>query len=102
MMFGALGLGNGLSLGHALYIFKVHEDSHVFDSIFVGTIIMGILYLTGLFFFAKRIPEKLVPKKFDIWLNSHTVFHLFVFFAAIQYYFTLENLYQLRSVHICK
>ena len=89
MLFGALGLGNGLSLGHAVYIFKIHENSHVFDYVFLGTILMGVLYLTGLFFFVKKIPESLIPKKFDIWLNSHTIFHIFVFIAAIQYYFTL-------------
>ena len=83
MLFGVLGLGNGLSLGHAVYIFKVHENNHVFDSIFVGTVVMGILYLTGLYFFVKKIPEKFYPKKFDIWLNSHTIFHIFVFLAAI-------------------
>lgn len=83
MLFGALGLGNGLSLSHAWYLFKFHENCHIFDSIFIGTIIMGILYLTGLFFFVKKIPESIIPKKFDIWLNSHTIFHIFVFIAAV-------------------
>lgn len=63
---------------------------------------MGVLYLTGLFFFCKKIPESLVPKKFDIWLNSHTIFHIFVFIAAIQYYLTLDYLYKLRTLNICK
>lgn len=83
ILFGILGLGNGLSLGHAVYLFKFVEDVHTFDHIFAGTVLMGILYLTGLFFFVKKIPEKLVPKKFDIWFNSHTIFHLFVFVAAL-------------------
>jgi len=47
---------------------------------------MGVLYLTGAYFYVKKIPEKYHPKKFDIWLNSHTIFHIFVFFAAGEFY----------------
>lgn len=54
-----------------------------FDPVFIGAIIMGILYLTGLFFYIKKIPERYCPKKFDIWFNSHTIFHIFVFIAAV-------------------
>lgn len=78
-----MGLGNGLSIFHAFYIFRTHHKITDFDPVFVGAAIMGVLYLTGLFFYIKKIPERFYPKKFDIWFNSHTIFHLFVFVAAV-------------------
>lgn len=44
---------------------------------------MGSTYLIGLFFYIKKVPERLIPKKFDIWFNSHTIFHICVFIGAI-------------------
>ena len=83
LIFGALGLGNGLSIFHAFYIFRVRYQMKDFDPVFTGAVIMGALYLTGLFFYIKKIPERFWPKKFDIWFNSHTIFHVFVFVAAV-------------------
>ena len=73
----------------------------MFDSVFIGTLVMGSLYLIGLFFYIKKIPESLIPKKFDIWFNSHTIFHIFVFVASIQFYYTLNTLYEIRSTFKC-
>lgn len=45
----------------------------------------GAAYSVGVFFFASRIPES-VPKwrgKFDVWGNSHSIFHIFVVIGAI-------------------
>lgn len=100
-MFGALGLGNGLSFMHGMYIFKYQQNNDIFDNVFKGAGIMGALYLIGLFFYIKKIPERLAPRKFDIWLNSHTIFHIFVFVAAIHFYYTLNALYEIRSKYKC-
>ena len=83
MIFGALGLGNGLSFFHAFYILRYKHNISEFDYVFLGAVVMGALYLTGLFFYIKKIPERFWPRKFDIWFNSHTIFHIFVFVAAV-------------------
>jgi adiponectin receptor len=45
----------------------------------------GAAYGTGVFFFASRFPESVTRwrGKFDVWGNSHTIFHLFVVLGAV-------------------
>lgn len=62
---------------------------------------MGVIYLSGTVFYVKKIPEKYYPKKFDIWLNSHTIFHIFVFIAAFEFFLTLYQLSIERSKLHC-
>ncbi|XP_073973027.1 adiponectin receptor isoform X2 [Rhodnius prolixus] len=45
-------------------------------------ILMGSLYLLGAFLYAFRVPECLYPGKFDIWFQSHQIFHVLVIAAA--------------------
>ena len=54
---------------------------------------MGALYLIGASFYINKIPEKYYPKLFDVWLNSHTIFHCFVFAAALEFYFVVNRAY---------
>lgn len=42
------------------------------------TILMGVLYVSGALIYAIRIPERYWPGKFDMWFNSHQIFHVFV------------------------
>jgi adiponectin receptor len=59
---------------------------------------MGGLYIFGAVIYVSRLPEKLYPGKFDIWVhlsfafinakfNSHQIFHVLVLSAAIVHYF---------------
>ena len=43
----------------------------------------GILYTIGAIIYALKIPERLVPRKFDLWLHSHSIFHWMILTAAI-------------------
>lgn len=43
----------------------------------------GILYAGGAIIFALKIPERYVPRTFDIWFQSHTIFHWMCLAAAI-------------------
>lgn len=45
-------------------------------------ILMGSLYILGAIIYAFRIPECLFPGKFDIWFQSHQIFHVLVIAAA--------------------
>jgi adiponectin receptor len=44
------------------------------------------LYLIGAALYAARIPERIFPGKFDIWFQSHQIFHVFVVAAAYAHY----------------
>ena len=43
----------------------------------------GIMYTVGAIIYALKIPERIVPKTFDIWLQSHSIFHWMILVAAI-------------------
>ena len=43
----------------------------------------GIIYSVGAIIYALKIPERLVPKKFDTCLHSHSIFHWMILAAAI-------------------
>lgn len=98
-MFGAVGLTNGLSILFNVFQIAYFPRSHDFPLGYfhLGTVFMGILYLTGLYFYVNKVPEKYCPHTFDIWFNSHTIFHIFVFAAAIEYFFILHYAYNLRK-----
>ncbi|GAB1601996.1 adiponectin receptor protein 1-like isoform X2 [Argonauta hians] len=48
--------------------------------------LMALLYISGAIIYAVRIPERLFPGKFDIWFQSHQIFHVFVVAAAFVHY----------------
>ena len=42
----------------------------------------GFFYIFGAFIYAKKIPEKHYPKRFDHIGSSHQLFHIFIVIAA--------------------
>jgi len=50
-------------------------------------LIVAVLYVTGACLYAARIPERLAPGLFDIWFQSHQLFHVFVVLAACVHYY---------------
>lgn len=55
-------------------------------------ILMGFLYVCGTMFYALRIPERFFPGKFDIWFQSHQIFHVFVVAAAFVHYHGISEM----------
>lgn len=49
-------------------------------------ILMGVLYLGGAFVYAIQFPECKFPGKFDLFFNSHQVFHVCIVCAAYAHY----------------
>lgn len=104
LMFASLGLSNAIPLGHVLYlgINASHENDNVpVNKVFLGLAMMGALYLIGLCFYVFKIPERFYPKTFDIWLNSHAIWHIFVFAAAVTHLFSVISLYSIRKSLPC-
>lgn len=74
--------------------------------ILLGKDIAGIgiscgIYLMGVIVYLSHFPEKYYPKKFDIWLNSHAIWHIFVFLGAMSYYITVLHMYDVRLGMSC-
>nr|CAH8839769.1 unnamed protein product [Trichobilharzia regenti]CAH8839772.1 unnamed protein product [Trichobilharzia regenti] len=77
------------------------------NSIFQGSlgwlVLMAILYLSGATIYAVRVPERIFPGRFDIWFQSHQIFHVFVVAAALVHYHGLVKLADYRlTVGDCK
>jgi len=59
-------------------------------------ILMGSLYLLGAAFYAFRVPECFFPGRFDIWLQSHQIFHVLVVAAASVHYHGITEMWAYR------
>ncbi|KAI4151044.1 MAG: hypothetical protein LQ340_003735 [Diploschistes diacapsis] len=79
-MFVAMGLSAIIPIVHGLWIygFAVMED-RIGLKWLVG---QGVTYIVGAGIYAMRIPEKWVPRRFDIVGASHQIFHVYVLIAA--------------------
>ena len=106
-MYVALGASNLIPA--VMIVYMVFSASELNDYIPVGTEfvicwMMCLTYFVGFLFYFLKIPEKYVAHKFDIWMNSHTIWHLFVFLAAVENLFILVCLYEKRrhlDCYIC-
>jgi len=47
---------------------------------------MGACHMTGALFYVSRLPEKLLPGKFNIWGHSHQIMHFFTVGGALAGY----------------
>lgn len=61
--------------------------------------LMAILYLTGAFLYAMRIPERYFPGKCDLMFQSHQIFHVLVVVAAVVHFHGISNLQKVRFQH---
>ncbi|KQK75197.1 adiponectin receptor protein 1 [Amazona aestiva] len=58
--------------------------------------LMAVMYITGAGLYAARIPERFFPGKFDIWFQSHQIFHVLVVAAAFVHFYGVSNLQEFR------
>lgn len=56
-------------------------------------LLMLLFYLVGFIFYFTGFPECHFPKRFDIWLSSHQVWHLCIVFAVHVWYVGLNYIY---------
>ncbi|CAF2999125.1 unnamed protein product [Rotaria sp. Silwood2] len=69
------------------YIYR-HGFEHAFTAGATQYLLLvAVLYVIGAVLYAARIPERLAPGLFDIWFQSHQLFHVFVVAAACVHYY---------------
>jgi len=71
VMYGYKGLGDRMSV--------------------TWVILQGALYILGAVFYATRYPESVFPGRFDIWGNSHQIFHIFVLGAVLTHFYGMTK-----------
>lgn len=98
-IFAVIGILNGFSMFYSLilgYLKQKVNDLEI-GSCHYGILLMGAWYLIGACFYSLRIPEKYCHKKFDVWCNSHSIFHIFVFLGALTGLWVNVHLSELRA-----
>ncbi|KAM4873799.1 adiponectin receptor protein 1-like [Thomomys bottae] len=58
--------------------------------------LMAFMYIAGAGLYAARIPERFSPGKFDLWFQSHQIFHVLVVGAALIHFYVVSSLQEFR------
>lgn len=93
-MFIALGLSGVIP---ALHFVITDGFYHAVNYASLGWLsLMAVLYIVGALIYAFRVPERIFPGKFDIWFQSHQIFHVFVLAAAFVHYHGITQIASYR------
>ncbi|CAM1507534.1 Fc.00g071750.m01.CDS01 [Cosmosporella sp. VM-42] len=89
MMFIGLGVSGVVPIIHGatIYGFQGLEDRMSLSWVALH----GAMYIFGAVLYATRWPERSAPGKFDIWGNSHQIFHMFVVLAAATHFYGMAK-----------
>jgi adiponectin receptor len=80
-MFVGMGLSAAFPVLHGVQIFGYDRMRYQIGLNWV--LFQGFLYILGAGIYAARVPERLMPGKFDIVGSSHQIFHVLVICAAV-------------------
>jgi len=83
-LFIGLGLSGVIPAVH--YSIKEGLIKAFTDGALGWLLLMAALYIGGALLYANRIPERWFPGYFDIWFQSHQIFHVCVVAAAFVHY----------------
>jgi len=70
---------------HALMIFGFDMNHHTFR-IYKALFLTYITFAIGVFFYASHYPECKKPGHFDVWGNSHQIWHVLAFLGSYVWY----------------
>jgi adiponectin receptor len=83
-VFIALGLSGVIPAMHFVITDGFYDA--VYKAALGWLVLMAVLYIVGAVIYAARILERIWPGRFDIWCQSHQIFHMFVLIAAFVHY----------------
>jgi len=78
MLFGGFGLSNFIPIAHLLInelVFNNYGDPYEFSPSLPYMLLLGASYLTGLYVYAVRCPERNNPGKYNLCGHSHQIWH---------------------------
>jgi adiponectin receptor len=100
-LFLSLGLSAGIPIIHLALMgnsVKGFDGSPRLLFWYLG----GISYVIGALMYITRIPEKLMPGKFDFFGSSHQIFHCFVILGVVFHYIGCLDAFYYRFDNECK
>nr|CCC94032.1 conserved hypothetical protein [Trypanosoma congolense IL3000] len=83
-------VGSGLiPITHIYLILPLNISTAVVE----GLLLMMVLYGVGVVVYVFQVPEVFYPGRFDIYLSSHQLWHIFVLAAALVHFFNCAAMY---------
>ncbi|KAM0204847.1 hypothetical protein ACHAQD_007216 [Fusarium lateritium] len=89
MMFIGLGVSGIVPVIHGACIYGLQGLEERMSLSWV--VLHGAMYIFGAVLYAARWPERSAPGSFDIWGNSHQIFHVFVILAAVTHFYGMAK-----------
>ncbi|KAH9565032.1 hypothetical protein CY35_04G056500 [Sphagnum magellanicum] len=82
-LFFGMGISGVVPCIHKLFLYE--SEPVLYQTLYLE-VLMGLLYGLGALVYATRIPERWKPGMFDIFGNSHQLFHVLVVAGAYTHY----------------
>lgn len=82
-MFVSMGLSAIFPVIHGLWLYGPGQMTDQIGLYWL--LLQGFLYILGATIYAARVPERLLPGRFNIFGSSHQIFHVLVVCAAISH-----------------
>ena len=99
---GLLYLALGLTAATPFLRFLIHYDRvAAFMSCIPYFAMMGVCYVGGVLIYIWKIPERWAPGYFDIYGQSHQIWHFMVLSAALFHYLGVMDSYHKRMITMC-
>ena len=97
-MFVCLGLFGVVPFSHFILLHGWEEAKSLAGV--DGVVIVAGLYIFGAVLYGIRVPERFMPGRFDLWFQSHQIFHALVVAAALVQFYGMKRiaLYRLTEV----
>jgi len=94
-VFLGLGVSGAIPFVHMF----IRDEPHL--PVLAYVILMGAIYLAGAAIYLYQVPERWFPGTFDIFGNSHQLWHIAVAAAIVAHYFATLRFYEYRMYHTC-
>lgn len=99
-LFMVIGVSNLVPYLHAIFLGTLAGEGNQYLEINFELFLIFLEWVTffiGFFFFVTHFPECKYPKTFDIWFNSHTIWHIWINISITIHFFGLHSIYQKRN-----
>ncbi|ORX45711.1 HlyIII-domain-containing protein [Hesseltinella vesiculosa] len=97
-VFLTMGFSSAVPVFHLLFTHGLSASKEFFQMATVSV----MMYITGVFIYAHRFPEKMFPGRFDFaGMTSHAIWHVFVCFGIYFHYQASIQFYEHRYAYSC-
>ena len=100
ILFIVIGVSNLLPFIHAIILGTLANGQNEYIDInyeLFLIVLEWISFFIGFLFFSTHFPECKYPRTFDIWFNSHTIWHIWVNISMSIHFIGLHSIFEKRN-----